>query len=213
MKRIIITAAVIALISGCLPKSSNSDGTTDTNLVDTNLAISIDTKGNPVHQINAADSARIKVLRKGFIIIKDEFDVNDNQWLKPIDGPKYVNKNGVYSYFQTNGGVATNLRFVIQYYSDDWLFIQKYMFSIDGEAFEYIPSEVKTDNGDGGMIWEWFDESADENLKTIMKAIANSKSAKIKMVGRQYFDIKTVTSKQKESIKKTLELYKLLGGV
>jgi len=76
----------------------------------------------------------------------------------------------------------------------------------------YIPKKVESDSGDGGMIWEWFDDEVDENLKEIMKAIAESKTAKIKLVGRQYFDVKTITTKQKASIRQTLELYKLQGG-
>jgi hypothetical protein len=71
---------------------------------------------------------------------------------------------------------------------------------------------METDNADG-MIWEWFDDLADTNLKTIMEAIANSKTTKIKMLGRQYFDVKLVTKKQKENIKRTLEFYHVLRGI
>ncbi|RLJ77138.1 hypothetical protein [Pedobacter alluvionis] len=207
MNKFILIIAV-AILSGC-QSNSRRNGLSDTSLTDSSI---IDSTKKPVYHVTKLDSAKIKFLKKSFKITKDEFDANEMQWVRPIDEPRYVNRNGIYSYFQTNKGVASNLRFVIQYYSDDWLFIQKYQFSIDGKAYEYIPSKVETDNGDGGMIWEWFDDQADENLKTIMEAITKSKTTKIKMVGRQYFDIKTVTSRQKESIRKTLELYKLQGG-
>ncbi|GAA4209184.1 hypothetical protein GCM10022289_34280 [Pedobacter jeongneungensis] len=202
---------ILAILSGCQLNSSKTNGSSDTSLPDSN-SLNIDSAGNPIHLITTQDSAKIKLLLKSFKITKDEFDVDDKQWVRPIDEPHYVNRNGIYSYFQSNEGVASNLRFVIQYYNDDWLFIQKYQFSIDGKAYEYIPNKVETDSGDGGMIWEWFDDQADENLKKIMEAIVKSKTTKIKMIGNQYFDIKTVTSKQKESIRKTLELYKLQGG-
>lgn len=211
MNKFIFLLAV-AILSGCLPNSSKHNGQSDTSLIDTSMILNVDTTGKPTYRATKLDSARIKTLKKSFKITKDEFDVDEKQWVRPIDEPRYVNRNGIYSYFQTIKGVASNLRFVIQYYSDDWLFIQKYQFSIDGKAYEYIPRKVETDNGDGGMIWEWFDDQVDENLKEIMEAIVKSKVTKIKMVGRQYFDIKNVNAKQKESIRKTLELYKLQGG-
>lgn len=202
---------MVAILSGCQTNSSKTNELSDTSLADSNI-LNIDSTGNPIHHITKQDSAKIKLLLKNFKFTEDEFDVDGKQWVRPIDEPHYVNRNGIYSYFQTNKGLASNLRFVIQYYSDDWLFIRKYQFSIDGKAYEYIPNKVETDIGDGGMVWEWFDDQVDENLKTIMEAIVKSKTTKIKMIGNQYFNIKTVTPKQKESIRKTLELYKLQGG-
>ena len=40
---------------------------------------------------------------------------------------------------------VSNFRLRIQYYSDDWLFIRKYQFSIDNKAYEFIPNNVETD--------------------------------------------------------------------
>ena len=45
--------------------------------------------------------------------------------------------------------MPSNLRFRIQYYADDWLF-NKVQFSIDGKAYEYIPSDTERDCGYGG---------------------------------------------------------------
>ena len=50
------------------------------------------------------------------------------------------------------------MRFVFQYYSDDWLFIRNMIFNFDGENVRIIPDRMQTDCGDGGMIWEWCDE-------------------------------------------------------
>jgi len=203
---------VIIILSSCRPNSSKDDGLSKTSLADTSLALNIDSNGKPIHLAKKQDSLQIKVLSKSFKFTKDEFDVEGKQWVRPINEPNYVNRNTIYSYFMKINGIASNLRFVIQYYGDDWLFIQKYQFSIDGQAFEYAPRNVETDSGDGGMVWEWFDDQADTNLKTILRAISKSKTTKVKMIGKQYFDIITVTSKQKESIRKTLALYRLLGG-
>ena len=105
------------------------------------------------------------------------------------------------------------LRFRVQYYSDDWLFFKKIQFSIDYNAYEYIPSDTETDSGNGGKIWEWFDEALTGRDKTLIYALADAKSAKMKFIGRQYYDIKTITKNQITDMKRVLELYRAMGGV
>ena len=86
------------------------------------------------------------------------------------------------------------------------------LFAIDGKAFEYIPSDTETDSGEGGKIWEWFDQVLSKDDKPLIEALANAKSAKMKIIGRQYYDEKTVTSEQIAAIKHTLEFYRAMGG-
>jgi hypothetical protein len=163
-------------------------------------------------QTAKVDSAKIKELSKFFRQKKDEFSNDNKVWHKPKTSPQYTNQNGLYCYFQTENGLPSNLRFRFQYYSDDWLFFSKIQFAIDGKAYEYIPSDTETDSGDGGHIWEWFDQALSESDKELIYALANAKSAKMKIVGRQYYDTKTVSQDQINSIKKTLELYNAMGG-
>jgi hypothetical protein len=158
------------------------------------------------------ETPQIKELKKKFRIKKDEFDESNVVWYKPISSPNFVNRNGFFCYFGTENGTPTSLRIVHQFYADDWLFINKYKFSIDGKAYSYIPMDVKTDNGDG-MIWEWSDDLVDSEIKEIINALIKCKTAKIRLEGRQYYDTKTVTPSQIKSIKETIELYKLMGGL
>lgn len=158
------------------------------------------------------DSIRFKQLRPYFRIRKDEFSTTGKTWYEPKSAPNYTNRNALYCYFQTENGVPSNLRFRLQYYSDDWLFFSRVQFSIDGKAFEYIPLNTETDSGDGGYIWEWFDESISESDKELINALANAKAAKMKLIGRQYFDIRNITQDQIKSIKRTLDLYQVMGG-
>jgi hypothetical protein len=156
------------------------------------------------------ETPQIKELKKKFRIRKDEFDENNLVWYEPKYSPTYRNANGFYCYFGTKNGIPNVLRIVHQYYSDDWLFIRQYKFSIDGKAYSYTPSDMKTDNDSG--IWEWSDEVVDSQIKEILNALINCKSAKIRLEGRQYYDTKTITATQIKSIKETIELYKLIGG-
>jgi len=152
---------------------------------------------------------KIKELAQYFTEKKDEF--SDTKWVEPKTRPKYTNENGYCMYFSVENGVATNPRFLIQYEADDWLFIQYMIFNIDGENITFTPSEMETDCGNGGRIWEWCDESA-INIESLIKKIAHAKSVKIKFVGKQYNDVKTMSSKQILYFKYSYEYYKAMGG-
>jgi hypothetical protein len=158
------------------------------------------------------DKTKIKDLEKYFRKRKDEFSNNNKVWYEPKSAPHYTNSNGIYCYFQTEDGMPSNLRFRLQYYADEWLFFGRVQFSIDDKAYEYIPRNTETDSGNGGYIWEWFDESLSQSDKDLIEALANAKSAKMKLIGRQYYDIKTISLEQIRSIKRTLELYRAMGG-
>ena len=158
------------------------------------------------------DSAKIKELKQFFRVRKDEFSTTGKTWYEPKSAPSYTNRNGLYCYFQTENDMPSNLRFRMQYYSDDWLFFSKVQFSIDGKAYEYVPMDTETDSGDGGHIWEWVDESVSESDKELINALANAKSAKMKLIGTQYFDVRNISQDQIKGIKRTLELYQAMGG-
>lgn len=163
-------------------------------------------------QTATIDSTKIKDLERYFRKSQDEFSNNNKIWYKPKSAPQYTNRNGIYFYFQTEGGKPSNLRFRLQYYADDWLFFQMVQFSIDGKAYDYIPLKTETDSGYGGYIWEWFDESISGSDKELINALANAKSVKMKLIGRQYYDIKTISQEQIKGFKRTLELYQAMGG-
>lgn len=158
------------------------------------------------------DSVKIKELLPFFKVKKDEFDPNGKTWYEPKSAPQYTNRNGIYLYFAVQNGKVAALRFRIQYYSDDWLFFKKIQFSIDENAYEYIPSNTETDCGNGGKIWEWFDEALTGSDKDLIYALVEAKSAKMKFIGRQYYDIKAITKNQITDMKRALELYRAMGG-
>lgn len=163
-------------------------------------------------QTTSDDSTKIKELVKDFRQKKDEYSNDNKIWYQPKSAPIYTNANGIYCYFCTENGVPSNLRFRLQYYADDWLFFKSVRFSIDGKAYEYFPLKTETDSGNGGYIWEWFDELLSNNDKDLIYALSNAKNAKMKLDGRQYYKEKGISQGQLNSIKKTLDLYKAMGG-
>lgn len=170
--------------------------------------VSINESTTPVPQV---DSASIKDLLPFFRIKKDEFDPHGATWYEPKSAPQYTNRNGIYLYFKTTDGAPGPLRFCVQYLADDWLFFKRVQFSIDSSAYEYIPSSTETDNG-GGDIWEWFDEPLSPGDKELIYALSEAKSAKMKFIGRQYYGIRTISKQQIVDIKRSLDLYKAMGG-
>lgn len=170
--------------------------------------VSVNESTSPAPRV---DSACIKDLLPFFRIKKDEFDPHGATWYEPKSAPQYTNRNGIYLYFKTTDGVPGPLRFRVQYFADDWLFFKKVQFSIDSSAYEYIPFSTETDNG-GGDIWEWFDESLSSRDKELIYALSEAKSAKMKFIGRQYYGIRTISKQQIIDIKRSLDLYKAMGG-
>jgi len=96
------------------------------------------------------------------------------------------------------------LRLKFQYTSDDWLFIERAILMIDGEKYTVTGNWERDNNSD---IWEWLDLSVEENELLILEKLVNSKDAKVRYEGRQYHNDRTISSKEKSIIKKTLEIY------
>lgn len=154
------------------------------------------------------DSAKIKELAPLFREKKDEFE--SNSWVQPKVMPPYRNQNGMYLYFAKSGSNVSNLRFVIQYYGDDWLFVNSVKFNIDGQNFDYYPDSWDKDND--ADVWEWTDQRVESEDLPLLRAIANGKSVKYRLVGSQYVSDKTLSQKYINSIKNTLAYYEAQGG-
>ena len=156
------------------------------------------------------DSVLMAKLKPLFSFKGDEFDANGTVWVTPKSAPKYVDVNSIYCYFAQTGNSVSNFRIKIQYRADEWLFIRKYQFLIDGKPFEFIPSKMERDNRD--YIWEWCDEAIGASDEELIKALANAKTVKVKFIGDQYHDIRKLSSKEIKGIKNTYDLYKAMGG-
>ena len=154
----------------------------------------------------------LEIMKNDFRFSKDEFDDEGKVWVELINQPSSRRINAYYCYFQMNGDKSvSNFRFVLQYESDDWLFIRNCIFNIDGDNIEFVPHKMERDN-EGGRIWEWFDESVGRNNIGLIRKISKAKNVKVKLVGDQYYDTRTISSKQIASIGKVLEYYEKMGG-
>ena len=140
----------------------------------------------------------LKIFKKS----EDEFE--GTTFYTDSRAPNYTNINFIYPYI---GQKEDNywLRLKFQYSADDWLFIKNATLLIDGEQFT-ITGNWERDNN--SRIWEWLDMQVGINELSILSKLANSESAKVRYEGRKYYDDRTITSKEKDIIKKTLDIYK-----
>jgi hypothetical protein len=110
-------------------------------------------------------------------------------------------------------GNSVWLRFVCNYTDNDWVFFKKITFACDDQRFYKIFSyyDIVRDNG-GGDVWEYIDMDVNATEIKILEAIASSEKTIIRFEGDNYYSDFTVSTKDKEAIRFTLDLYYLLGG-
>lgn len=105
----------------------------------------------------------------------------------------------MFAYIGKEENTKPFLRLNIQYVADDWLFIEKFIFNVDGKTYTISSTkygEFKRDNG-SGQIWEWLDRSVGASELKIIKAVANSKSTKVRFQGDKYYKDRTISSREK----------------
>ena len=150
-----------------------------------------------IAQIDAKKKAALGNLSKRY----DAFQ--DITWYKSQLSPKYRNANAFYLYFGVSNGSATNLRLVIQYYADDWLFIDSARVNVDGEIYSVGGSEWEKDFDSD--IWEWSDEPLSD--RSLIEAIIKSKTSVIRFDGTQYYGTRTISSSQKRALQDVLDAF------
>lgn len=145
---------------------------------------------------------------------KKHDEIKGITWYYDKTSPKYYSeRSNLELYIGKERNSNPWLRFLVQYTSDDWLFIERFIINADGRNFEIVPEKfggVERDNGSGD-IWEWYDVTAGERELEIAKAIAESKKAVIRYEGRQYYKDRVVSSKEKQAIKNVLSAYEVLS--
>ncbi len=150
-----------------------------------------------VAQIDARKRAALGKLSKKY----DSFQ--DVTWYQSPSSTKYRNANAFYLYFGVSNGSPMGLRLVVQYYSDDWLFIDSAKINVDGTIYDLDASNWERDNDSD--IWEWIDEPLSD--RSMIEAIIASKSSVIRFEGKQYYDTRTISSSQKSALKQVIAAF------
>jgi hypothetical protein len=144
-------------------------------------------------------------------MIKNSDKIEGVDWYKENSSPKYNNQNGFFLYIGKRAAGNPWLRLRIQYFADDWLFIESFIVVADGQRFER--NAVKFERDNNSEIWEWYDENLTDADLQMINAIISSKEAVIRFNGRQYRKDKKITESQKAAMRNVLDAYKALGGI
>lgn len=146
-------------------------------------------------------------------IRKTSDDMRGLNFYEDATSPKFVNYNGFFAYISEDVKSKSYTLFLkIQYTAEDWLFIQKYTVKTDDDIFDIIPVRQMLTDHDGGEIWEVYNESVDALTLKRIKQISESKTAKIRHEGREYYKDRIISEKEKQALKRILDLYSAFKG-
>ena len=143
----------------------------------------------------------------------DEF--RDITWYRDYSSPTYINRDGFFVYFGYDSSGVTDLHLKMQYFADDWLFIDQASVNVDGETFALSETSFERDNN--STIWEWQDITIIGDTSSpiilgrdILEKIAYSNSAIVRYTGSQYYHDEYISATQKRAIRNVLEAYDLV---
>lgn len=166
---------------------------------------------NKIKEIELIKKEALPDLLKNMHIKYD--DMRDINWYSDKSTPQYTNYNSFHLYITKSGDKKPFLRFRIQYTDDKWLFIENYIIKTDNNTYN-ISTNYGNINKDHGSrkVWEWYDVSMNNNIYNIINHVINSKSAKIRYNGKQYYKDRIITNKEKQALKNVLDVYEAMGG-
>jgi len=207
-KKIVIALFVFSLIGALSSSGTSSSNSSNSNSTSESEVLTDQSTPEPTKQ--AVSDADYKAALAKMKVKSDA--VKNIKFYSPISSPTYLNANGFYVYIGQSGGSEPYLRLRIQYYGEDWLFIDSFFFNVDGETYEISTSYGEMERDNDTEVWEWYDVSpTSENIEMLQK-IMNSKKTVMRMEGTQYYKDKTITEAQKSAIRDTFVVFQGMGG-
>jgi hypothetical protein len=139
-------------------------------------------------------------------------DVEGKTWYRAKTSPTYVNRNGFFLYLGKESGSDPYLRFRIQYFGKEWLFINSFIINVDGVRYDIQPGSGDLERDNDASVWEWYDVSPSLSDVEMLLAISKSKKTVVRMVGDQYRKDVVISATQKRALSTMFTVYMGLGG-
>lgn len=140
-------------------------------------------------------------------------DIEGITWYRSPAGADY--KTSVYLSIGKEDGKKPWLRWHIQYYGDDWLFIRDYRIKIEQQDAITLRPTAKIDHAiskSGGSVWERFVEDAEKHAHLLNQILA-SKSVKLRMSGTKGVNDIELSPDHLQQMRDVLLVYRHMGGV
>jgi hypothetical protein len=187
------------------------------------LLLRISTVDDSIEAVAAAvESARtaqenLRLSRATASMRKEHDDFKKRTFYEDRATPSYEGCYAVYLYFsmEDSSARASGLRFRVQYFGEKYLFTHGYTFCVDGRILDYAPSGITYDGvltfEDG--LREYSDDPVDDSVLAIVEAVVQSKSSKIRFLGRDSkSQDRAISSEQKGAMQRVLDAYRAMGG-
>lgn len=198
-------------------------GTSDINIKTTALSADADTEAEiEQDRIKRVEKMAENATKEARRINQIKYEINEIRkqlrrkvdsvenvtWLHSKLTPQYISGNVLYCYVGEQSNTAW-LRVIYGFSQDDWVFMDKIIFNIDGSIREILVpySDRKTDIGNG--IVEWVDRLVEPTDIGFLQSIANSKKTLVKFSGDTKQRSFTVSQNQKNALKQILRYYLL----
>lgn len=112
---------------------------------------------------------------------------------------------------ESKNGLAA--RFVMEYWSDHWLFVERAWTKIDGVEYD-LPSEARWNRDNGSsFIWETSDSYLNKTSLSLIKKLAYADSPTIRFEGSKYYKDFKPSKSQLQMMKDMIAAYEAAVGI
>jgi hypothetical protein len=127
-------------------------------------------------------------------------EVEGTTFYRAKTSPTYTNRNGFFLYVGSTPNVKPWYRFRIQYYGDNWLFIDSYTINVDGVKYNINPSYGEVERDNDSKVWEWYDINPTASDINMLENISRSQKTIVRMNGSQYYKDFEISPEQKNAL-------------
>lgn len=140
-------------------------------------------------------------------------NANGHSRMLPGKASFFREDNGIFFYFENEGGILSPLRMRIQYYADDPLNFKKVHFTIDGFDYDFTPSNTSRGQAGPRRFWENNDQPLTSADKDLVYALAHATWVRMALVGDKGINhVKLLSEQDIRDFYNVLQLYRLMGG-
>lgn len=108
---------------------------------------------------------------------------------------------------------APRLRLIFKLRQDYWLYVNKYIISVDGVSYNIFAEDSKVIRTASGLsVWERYDIPVSKDNIEVVNAIMNGNETWIRFIGENGIYDNRIISYERKAIKNVIEAYIKLGG-
>ena len=131
-------------------------------------------------------------------------------WVSHRNAPVLAKYATLYFGSDSNGSARFYpIRLRVQYYADDWLFVDSLTIKADDRTYELRGLDFKRDNS-SGSIWEWTDIPVTDHA--MITQLLSAKRVIIRFHGNQYYSDLTLPKSQQDQMREVYSAWQSMGG-